>query len=134
MAWRSKSTAAILGDVAGWSLACRSLACRTSVHGGLALRPIAGGSLGRLDLPQVAADLAELVAQLGGVLEPQVLRGGQHLLLELHRHPLELVLWHLLGRRPARPAAAAPARNLGLRLQELSDVGDALDDRRGRDP
>ena len=59
------------------------------------------GASSARDLPQVAAQLAQLVAQLRGVLEAQLLGGREHLLLELDDHPLELVLRHLLGRAAA---------------------------------
>src|SRR5476651_2632465 len=104
IACRSMSTAAILGDVGRGSLTC-------------------------LDLPQVAAQLAQLVAQLGRVLEAQLLGGKAHLLLELDHHPLELMLGQLSASCPRPSAPFAPARNLRLRLQELGNIGDALDDR-----
>src|SRR5271166_395389 len=118
---------AILSDVARRGLAWRGPPRRSRLRG----QPLAA------QLRQIAAQLAQLVAQLRRVLEAQLVGGSRHLLLELDHEPLELVLWHLspAGARAA-PARApfAPARHLGLGLQELRDVGDALDDRRRRDP
>src|SRR5271157_5664314 len=108
IACRSRSTAAILSDVARRGLIC-------------------------LKLPQVPSQFAQLVAQLRRVLEPQLVGGRDHLLLELHHHSLELVLGHLLL-RPPPPAPLARARYLRLGLKELGDVGDPLHDRRRRDP
>src|SRR6202034_225296 len=106
---------------------------------------VAGGSLDscalarrrflRADLLQVAAQLAQLVAQLRGVLEAQVLGRRDHLLLELHDHPLERMAWS--PTRPLLPSStlggAAFATTLAdlrsvlrLALQELRDVRDAL--------
>ena len=79
---------------------------------------------------QLAPQLADLVAQLGGVLEAQLLGRGEHLLLELDDRRLDL------GRRHVDlllAPAAALGRDLGVRHQELRDVGDALDDRLRRD-
>src|ERR1035438_7054624 len=118
-ACRSKSTARILSDVARRGLAWRDLARR---------------SFCRLDLLQVAAQLAELVAQLGGVLEAQHVGRRDHLPLQLDHHPLELSPGHLPARSSLGRTALAPTRNLRLTLQELGDVGDALDDRRRGDP
>src|SRR3954468_19520982 len=90
-------------------------------------------SLGRRVAPEVAEDpaqVADLVAQPRGVLEPQVLGGRQHLLLELDDRLLDLLARHPLGPGLRAPRAAAPAgRRLALGLQELGDVADALDDR-----
>src|SRR4051812_40276799 len=86
---------------------------------------------GRGLLVQLAAHLADLVAQLRGVLEAQLLGGDEHLLLELDDRALEL------GRRHVDALLAAAASALGhlaLAHQELGDVGDALDDRLRRDP
>src|ERR1700733_15748287 len=101
IACRSMSTAAILGYVAAGGLACGELA-------GIVLgrdRAVSSGALGGVHLAQVATQLAQLVAQLRGVLEAQLVGSRAHLLLELHDHPLELVLGHLLhlaalGRAP----------------------------------
>src|ERR1700677_1778866 len=119
IACRSKSTAGILSDVARRSLADRDLAVR---------------SFRRADLLKVTTELAQLVAKLRRVLETQVLSGRDHLLLDLHDHPLELVFGHLLAGPALGRAAFAPARNLRLGLPELGDVRDPLDDRRRRDP
>src|ERR1700726_1901608 len=96
IACRSISTAAILGDVARRGLAC-------------------------VDLPQVAPQLAKLVPQLCRVLEAQVIGGGDHLLLQLDHHPLELMPGNLLA-RPRALAPFAPAGDLRLRPQELGYV------------
>src|SRR3954453_5158502 len=92
--------------------------------------PVSGrGNLcGRL---QLAPQVLDLVAQLGRVLEAQLLGGGEHLLLELDHELLDLGRLHvdLLVGAPA----AALGGHLGVRHQELRDVRDALDDRLGRD-
>src|SRR5918997_4150274 len=94
------------------------------------------GRLVGLRREQLAAHVTDLVAHAGGVLEAQLLGGGEHLLLELDDRLLELGERHRLGRALRGPPAplAALARQLGLRLQELGDVRYPLDDRRGRDP
>ena len=75
----------------------------------------------------VAADALDLVAQLGRVLEPQLLGRLEHLLLERDRELLELVARHALH---LVAATAARARHVRLvEREELGDVGDALDDR-----
>ena len=86
------------------------------------------------DVLERPPDLADLVAQAGGVLEAQLVGRGEHLLLELDDGPLELLRRHRLGPRARAPLGAAAAlRRLALGLEELRDVADALDDRRGRD-
>src|SRR5579872_887290 len=83
------------------------------------------------DGEQLATELLDLVAQLRGVLEAQLLGGGEHLLLELDHEALEL-----LARHPLDLLAAAAARRRDVRLlerEELRDVADALDDRLRRD-
>ena len=75
----------------------------------------------------------DLVAKLGGVLEPELLRRREHLFLELDDELLEVARgqpFEILA-----SAAALRARN-GRRVerQELGDVGDSLDDRFRRDP
>src|SRR6478735_5014166 len=80
---------------------------------------------------QIAPQVADLVAQLGRVLEAQLLRGGEHLLLELAHRLLDLRRCHV-GLRLAAPPALG--RDLGVRHQELRDVRDALDDRLRGDP
>src|SRR3954466_11434573 len=87
-----------------------------------------------LDVGELPPQLADLVAQARGVLEAQVLRRGEHLLLELDDRLLHLGEREILGLDAAAAAAAAALRRLALRLEELGDVADALDDRRGRDP
>src|SRR5690348_884918 len=52
-------------------------------------------SAGR-DRQQLAAQLLDLVPELRGVLEPQLFRRGEHLLLERHYQPLELLRRHAL--------------------------------------
>src|SRR5580693_2192737 len=118
------STAAILGDVAG-----RSLTRDSAV--GARREPALGGVAGygrrpaRVDLAQVATQLAQLVAQLRGVLEAQVVGRRDHLLLELDDHLLELVLRHLLAFAAlGRTAFATFARHLRLGLEEVADVRD----------
>src|SRR3954452_25279307 len=86
-----------------------------------------------LNLRELATQLADLVAKPRRVLEAQVLGGGEHLLLELDDRLLHLGEREILGLDAAAVAAAAALRGLALRLQELGDVADALDDRRGRD-
>src|SRR5206468_860905 len=55
---------------------------------------------------EIAAQVLDLVAQLGRVLEAQVLGGREHLLLELDDRALQLVSAHLgLTRALAPPAA-----------------------------
>ena len=82
---------------------------------------------------QLAAQLLDLVAELRGVLEAELLGGEVHLLLERDDELLELVARHPLD---LGLPAAAPRRGNVWRLEreELGDVGDALDDRLGRDP
>src|SRR5215216_3527778 len=46
-------------------------------------------------LVELAPQLADLVAQLGRVLEAELLGGGEHLLLELHDRLLDLVRLHV---------------------------------------
>src|SRR6476469_5303598 len=55
-------------------------ACRRSRRG------LRGG-----DRSQLAEQLLDLVAQLGGVLEAELLRSGEHLELEVDDHLLELL-------------------------------------------
>src|SRR5450755_566809 len=87
----------------------------------------AGGrpALGQGDV-ELALEVPDLVPELGRVLEPEVLGGGQHLLLQLHDRALDLGRLHRSG---GAPAAAPGAGHLRLRLQELGDVADPLDDR-----
>ena len=62
---------------------------------------------------ELAAEVADLVAELGRVLEAQLLGGGEHLLLELAHHLLDLADRHvalLLG----AAATAALLRDLGV--------------------
>ena len=72
---------------------------------------------------EVAAQLAQLVAQPRGVLEAQLLGGREHLLLELDGHLLELVRRQLLG----VPRLAARRRPRGIldsavRKSEMSRI------------
>ena len=80
---------------------------------------------------QLAAQLLDLVAELGRVLEPQLLGRGEHLLLERDHELLELAAIEALD-------LLAAARALGhvrrVEREELGDVGDALRDRLRRDP
>src|SRR5437764_922723 len=124
------------GKVATFDRVAVDLHCRAIVaSAGRATsgRASARGRLGRVDLAQVAAQVAQLVADLRGVLEAQLLGGELHLLLELYDHALELVSGELAARGAAPAPAFARARDLGLRVEELGDVGDALDDGRRRD-
>ena len=98
------------------SIACRS---RSTARHPRRMSP-AGVSAGRLprarwavcgsDLLQVAAQLAQLVAQLRGVLEAQLLGRREHLLLELDDQPLELVRRQLLGRAALARRGVCAAR------------------------
>src|SRR5262249_8460837 len=45
---------------------------------------------------QLAAQVLDLVAELGGVLEAELLRGGEHLLLERDHELLEVIAGHPL--------------------------------------
>src|SRR4051794_37833274 len=58
----------------------------------------------RLYLLQLPVQGLDLVAKLGGVLEAEVLGGGQHLLLQLHHGLADLLGRHALG----LPVAAGP--------------------------
>src|SRR4051794_13573783 len=82
------------------------------------------GAGGRAQVLEVAAQLADLVAQPGGVLEAQLVGGDEHLLLELDDRALEVLHGHRVD------VALAPARallgHLRVALQELGDVRDAL--------
>src|SRR3954469_3867109 len=91
---------------------------------------------GRFDLVELAPQDLDLVAQLGRVLEAEVVGGGQHLLLELHDRAGDLLRRHALLVRgaaaaPARPALRHPAA--ALLREEVGDVGDALLDALRRD-
>src|SRR3954468_8491848 len=89
------------------------------------------GGRGRRGGAQLPAQLLDLVAQLGRVLEPQLLRGREHLLLELHDELFDLVAAHAVGFSTA--AAAAWDMRLRLEREELGDVGDPFADRLRRD-
>src|SRR4051812_31824027 len=80
---------------------------------------------------QLAPQVADLVAQLGRVLEAQLLRRREHLLLQLAHHLLDLGRLHVDLLVPA--PAAALGGDLRVRHQELRDVRDALHDRLRRD-
>src|SRR3954453_13622054 len=82
-----------------------------------------GPGLG-FQLVQLAAQRLDLVAQLGRVLEAQVVRGGEHLLLELDDGPAQLLGRHAL--LPRASAATGALGELGLDGKEVGDVGDAL--------
>src|SRR3954471_13454772 len=86
-----------------------------------------------LDVGQLAAQLADLVAQPRRVLEAQILGRGEHLLLELDDRLLHLGQRHVLRLRAPTVGPPPALRRLALGLQELRDVADALDDRRRRD-
>ena len=90
-------------------------------HGGAMARPaLRRGGEGR----QLPAQLLDLVAQLGRVLEAQLLGGREHLLLERDHELLHLVLAQALHLGLATAAAARHRRR--LEREELGDVGDAL--------
>ena len=94
---------------------------------------LAGGS-GRLDGSlELAPQVLDLVAELGCVLEAELLRRGEHLFLERDDELLQLLVRHPLDLSLAAPAPAGHVRGR-LEREELGDVGDALDDRLGRDP
>src|SRR3954453_24208682 len=87
-----------------------------------------------VELAELAAELADLVAQAGGVLEAEVVGRPEHLLLELDDRLLEVREGHLAGLLAGLAGGALlAARRLALGLQELGDVGDALGDRGRRD-
>src|SRR3954452_598444 len=92
------------------------------------------GRLVAVDFGEPPPQLADLVAQARGVLEAQVLGGGEHLLLELDDRLLHLGQREVLGLDALAVAAPPALRRLALGLEELGDVADALDDRRRRDP
>ena len=60
---------------------------------------------------QLAAQLLDLVSQLGGILEPELLGRGEHLLLELDDQPVDLLRLQPfdLGLAAAAPAGAVTA-------------------------
>ena len=89
------------------------------------------GGVGR-ERRELAPQLLDLVAELGRVLEAELLGGGEHLLLERDHELLELVSRHALDLGLAAATAARNRRR--LEREELGDVGDALDDRLGGDP
>src|SRR5215218_9744963 len=115
----------------------RALADRDDGGAATPRRPRLGLSLRRrlvaLDVRDLAPQLADLVAQPGRVLEAQVLGRREHLLLELDDRLLDLGQRHVLRLRALALRAPAALRRLALGLEELGDVADALDDRRGRD-
>src|SRR3954465_5254651 len=71
---------------------------------------------------QLAPQVADLVAELGRVLEAQLLGRGEHLLLELAHHRLDLVRRHLDLLVGAAPEALGGDLRVGH--QELRDVRD----------
>src|SRR4051812_46828423 len=84
----------------------------------------ARGASGRGRGVEFAPQVADLVAELGGVLEPQILGRRQHLLLELDDRALELLGGHV--RLALAAGAPALVGHLALGHEELRDVGDAL--------
>src|SRR5438105_3861414 len=81
---------------------------------------------------ELAAELLDLVPELRRILEPELLGGREHLLLEVDDEALYLAAAHALH---LAATAAAPARHVRLLEREkLRDVGDALDDRHRRHP
>src|SRR3954454_14565301 len=103
---------------------------RASQTGGRAVNPSSVlhtpcGDLGRgLELVQLAPQGLDLVAQLGRVLEAELVGGHEHLLLELHHELLHLGGDQLL--LGLRPRPARPGRDFRLERQEVGDVRDAL--------
>src|SRR5207302_9608745 len=86
-----------------------------------------GPRLGFLELLTQGLDL---VAELGRVLEAEVVSREQHLLLELHDRARDLFRLHAVP--VAAPRAPAAPGDLGFERQEVRDVGDPLPDRLGR--
>src|SRR5262249_50433016 len=76
---------------------------------------------------QLAPELLALVAQLGCILEAQLLGCDVHLLLERDDELLELLARHALDLLRAAPPPSWDMRR--LEREELGDVGDALRDR-----
>src|SRR5207245_664170 len=66
------------------------------------------------------------VAQLRGVLEPELFSGRGHLLLEGDHELLQLVLRHALDLALATPAAPRHGRRIAR--EQAGDVGDTVDD------
>src|SRR5262245_32908285 len=96
---------------------------------GFLRRPALGRRLG--ERVQLAAQLLDLVAELRGVLEAELLCRDVHLLLERHDELLELLAAHPGDLLLPSPTPARDGRR--LEREELGDVGDALDDRLRRD-
>src|ERR1700751_5050152 len=86
-----------------------------------------------LERLQVAPQVLDLVAELRGVLESQLLGGEVHLLLERDHELLELLARHPLDLRRAAPPPRGGHRRR-LELKQLRDVRDALGDRLRHDP
>ena len=83
---------------------------------------------------ELAPELLDLVPELRGVLEAQLLGGEVHLLLEGDDELVELVARHPLD-LGGLPTPAARRRNVrGLEREELGDVRHALHDGLRRDP
>src|SRR5215210_8569314 len=78
-------------------------------------------------LVQLPSQRLDLVAQLGRVLEAEIIGRGEHLLLQLDDRAADLLGGHALG---LTAAAAAAGGHLRLRHQEVGDVRDPLLDRR----
>src|SRR5947207_749028 len=89
-----------------------------------------GSLLERLEIPTQVLDL---VAELRRVLEPQLLGGEVHLLLERDHELLELLARHPLDLRRTAPPPRGRYRRR-LELEQLRDVGDTLRDRLRHDP
>src|SRR3954469_26022466 len=79
------------------------------------------------DGEELVAQRLELVAQLRGVLEAQLLGGREHLLLERDDELLDLLARHALDLARRAPATRH-VRRVAER-EQLEDVGDALHDR-----
>src|ERR1035437_1085344 len=75
---------------------------------------------------QLEPDVLDLVAQLGGVLEAELLGGGEHLLLQFDRQLLQLLATQALYLGGTAAALAGHVRL--LEREELGDIRDALDD------
>src|SRR5687768_9238257 len=80
-------------------------------------RRLRGWLPGGLDLVELAPQALDLVAQLRGVLESQLVRRQEHLLLELDHGPRDLLRAHGLDIRALSPPAAL--RDLGLEREEI---------------
>src|SRR6266550_6137592 len=86
------------------------------------------------ELSQLLAELLDLVAEPGRVLEPEILRRLVHLLLEPLDQPLELLGGHLGVRDLPATLALGRGGSLILTTEREEDVRYLLSDRLGIDP